>query len=78
MVVYVVVHGVLLVAATLGAVRMWRMHGHARDVMIVAALLVAGYTAFHAIVQPAVRYILPAVPLAALLAAASLRAESHA
>jgi len=78
MVVHGVVHGVLLVAATLGAVRMWRMHGHARDVMIVAALLVAGYTAFHAIVQPAVRYILPAVPLAALLAAASLRAESHA
>jgi 4-amino-4-deoxy-L-arabinose transferase-like glycosyltransferase len=78
MAVHAVLHGVLLVAATLGAIRMWRAHGHARDVMIAAALLIAGYTAFHAVVQPAVRYILPAVPLAALLAAASVRAESRA
>jgi 4-amino-4-deoxy-L-arabinose transferase-like glycosyltransferase len=69
MLVHLVVHGGLLIAAGFGAVRLWRRDPQARDMVIITLLLIVGYTAFHAAVQPAVRYILPAVPLAALLAA---------
>jgi 4-amino-4-deoxy-L-arabinose transferase-like glycosyltransferase len=70
MVGYVFLHGVLLAAAALGAVRLRAAPAvQTRDLATVAALLIVAYTVFYAATQPAVRYILPAVPLVALLAA---------
>jgi len=69
MLVHFILHSVLLIAAAVGAVRMWRMRPDARDLVTIAGLLIVAYTVVHAVIQPAVRYILPAVPLAALLAA---------
>jgi 4-amino-4-deoxy-L-arabinose transferase-like glycosyltransferase len=66
---YVVLHGALLCAAAFGARRLWNCTPPARLLVIIVVLLIAAYTMFHAAVQPAVRYILPAVPCAALLAA---------
>ncbi|MCK6556427.1 glycosyltransferase family 39 protein [Candidatus Binatia bacterium] len=69
MLVHGLLHGALLLAALVGAVRMWRRCPERRDLVAVAVLLIAAYTVFHAVVQPAVRYVLPVVPLVALLAA---------
>ena len=69
MLVHAILHGCLLAAAAVGAPRLWRWRPESRVMVSIAVLLIAAYTVFHAAVQPAVRYILPAVPLAALLAA---------
>jgi len=69
MAIYVILHGALLTAATFGSAALWKAGGAARQLAIVATVMVIVYTVFHAAVQPAVRYILPAVPCAALLAA---------
>jgi hypothetical protein len=77
MLVHFVLHATLLLAASLGAVRLWRRQPETRDLVAVALLLIVAYTALHAVVQPAVRYILPVVPVAALLAAgASTKRQS--
>jgi len=67
-----VLHAVLLLAAGVGAVRMWRQQRCTHDLVTIAVVLIGTYTALHAVVQPAVRYILPVVPVAALLAAGAL------
>ena len=67
--VYLVLHGALLFTMAVGAVRIWRECPQRRDFIMAMGLLVVGYTAFHAVIHPGVRYILPVVPLAALLAA---------
>lgn len=72
MLVHFVLHAALLLAACVGSLRLWRRQPAAHDLVIVAASLIGVYTAFHAVVQPAVRYILPVVPVAALLAAGAL------
>lgn len=69
MLVHFILHSVLLIAAAVGAVRIWLVRRDARALVTIAALLIVAYTVVHAVIQPAVRYILPAVPLAALLAA---------
>jgi len=69
MLVHFILHGCLLAAAAVGAPRLWRQRPQSRVIVSIAVLLIGAYTVFHAAVQPAVRYILPAVPLAALLAA---------
>jgi 4-amino-4-deoxy-L-arabinose transferase-like glycosyltransferase len=66
MLVHAILHGALLIAAGLGARRVW---ARAPDLVIIAGSLILAYTGFHAVVQPAVRYILPVVPIAAVLAA---------
>jgi 4-amino-4-deoxy-L-arabinose transferase-like glycosyltransferase len=75
MAVYAVLHGALLIAAAVGARRLWHGTSAARWFVAVNVLLIVAYTVFHAAVQPAVRYILPVVPCAALLAAAAFRLE---
>lgn len=67
--VYAILHGVLLMAAAVGARALWSGDPAARRVVIVTGMMIVAYTLFHAAVQPAVRYILPAVPCVALLAA---------
>ena len=69
MLVHAILHCCLLAAAAVGAPRLWRWRPESHAMVSIAVLLIAAYTVFHAAVQPAVRYILPAVPLAALLAA---------
>jgi len=69
MLIHALLHAALLAAAGVGSVRLWRAVPDARRLVSIAALLVIAYTAFHAAIQPAVRYILPVVPVAALLAA---------
>jgi transposase InsO family protein len=77
MLVHFVLHAVLLLAASVGTIRLWRRQPAARDLVVVAVSLIGVYTALHAVVQPAVRYILPVVPVAALLAAgASAKRQS--
>jgi hypothetical protein len=71
MALHAVVHGMLLLLATLGTVRLVRTPG-VRDLAAALALIVVAYTATHAIIKPGIRYILPAVPVAAILAAAAL------
>ncbi len=71
MAVHAAVHGVLLLLALVGTVRLLRVPG-ARDVAAALALLVLAYTATHAIIKPGIRYVLPAVPVAAMLAAAAV------
>ena len=71
MAVHAAVHGVLLLLALVGALRLLR--GPAtRDVAAALMVLVLAYTAAHAIIKPGIRYVLPAVPVAAMLAAAAL------
>jgi len=71
MALHAVVHGMLLLMATLGTMRLLRTPG-VRDLAAALALIVVAYTATHAIIKPGIRYILPAVPVAAILAAAAL------
>jgi hypothetical protein len=71
MAVHAVVHGVLLILALIGALRLLRTPG-VRDLAAALVLVVVAYTAAHAIIKPGVRYILPAVPVAAMLAAAAI------
>jgi len=71
MLIHFVLHAALLSAAAVGARRMWSRSSDARALALTALLLIGAYTAFHAVVQPAVRYILPVVPIAAVLAAAA-------
>lgn len=75
MLVHGVLHTLLLLAAAVGAVRLWRGPPAARQLVAVAGLLVVIYTAFHAVVHPAVRYVLPVVPVAAVLAAGGFRSR---
>lgn len=72
MALHAALHGVLLLLALVGAVRLMRAPG-ARDLAVALVLIVVAYTAAHAIIKPGIRYILPAVPVAAMLAAAALR-----
>jgi 4-amino-4-deoxy-L-arabinose transferase-like glycosyltransferase len=70
MLVYFVLHGVLLAAAVPGAVRMRAASDpRTRELASIAILLILAYTVFHAVAQPAVRYVLPVVPLVIALAA---------
>jgi len=79
MLVYAVVHGMLLAAAALGAVRMRASTDpQTRELALIALLLIISYTTFHAIVQPAVRYVLPVVPLVVVLAAGVAVSSSSA
>jgi 4-amino-4-deoxy-L-arabinose transferase-like glycosyltransferase len=71
MAVHAALHGVLLLLALVGTLRLLRVPG-ARDVAAALVLLVLGYTAVHAIIKPGIRYILPAVPVVAMLAAAAV------
>ena len=71
MALHAVVHGILLLLALIGAVRLLRTPG-VRDLAAALVLIVVAYTAAHAIIKPGIRYILPAVPVAAMLAAAAL------
>lgn len=71
MALYVFLHGALLGGAAVGVRRLWRQGLDARRLVLVCGGLILAYTAFHAAVQPAVRYILPVVPCAALLSAAA-------
>ena len=71
MALHAVVHGILLLLAAVGAVRLVRTPG-VRDLAMALVLIVVAYTAAHAIIKPGIRYILPAVPVAAMLAAAAL------
>ncbi len=79
MALYAVLHGALLVAAGLGLKRA----GGANESRLVAGacvLLITAYTAVHAAIHPGVRYILPILPLTAVLAAAAWRSlpkEEH-
>jgi hypothetical protein len=77
MLVYVILHGVLLAAASLGAVRMRaRSDPHTREFALIAVLLILSYTVFHAVTHPAVRYVLPVVPLVLALAAGISSSQS--
>jgi 4-amino-4-deoxy-L-arabinose transferase-like glycosyltransferase len=77
MLVYVILHGVLLAAASLGAVRMRaRSDPPTREFALIAVLLILSYTVFHAITHPAVRYVLPVVPLVLALAAGISSSQS--
>ncbi len=69
MLVHFALHAMLLITAAVGAARLWRARPQTRDLVMATVPLVLGYTVFHAVVQPAVRYILPVVPLVLLLAA---------
>ena len=69
MLIHALLHGPLLLAAAIGGRRIWREHREWRDLVLLCAGLIMAYTLVHAGVQPAVRYILPVVPVAALLAA---------
>ena len=71
MALHAVLHGVLLLLALVGTIRLLRVPG-ARDVAAALVLLVLAYTATHAIIKPGIRYVLPAVPVVAMLAAAAL------
>jgi hypothetical protein len=71
MALHAALHGVLLLLALVGTVRVLRVPG-ARDVAGSLVLFVLAYTAAHAIIKPGIRYVLPAVPVVALLAAAAL------
>jgi 4-amino-4-deoxy-L-arabinose transferase-like glycosyltransferase len=71
MAVHAALHGMLLLAAIAGTVRLLRVPG-VRDVAAALALLVLAYTVTHAIIKPGIRYVVPAVPVAAMLAAAAL------
>jgi len=75
MLVHLVAHAALLAAAALGAARLWRDGGAARELAVTLVLLIAAYTTVHAVIHPAVRYILPAIPLAAVLAARAFGAR---
>jgi hypothetical protein len=77
MALHAVVHGVLLLLALVGAIRLLRTPG-VRDLAASLVLIVATYTAAHAIIKPGIRYILPAVPIAAMLAAAALPGSRRA
>jgi hypothetical protein len=57
--------------ATLGTMRLPADARSSRS-RAALALIVVAYTATHAIIKPGIRYILPAVPVAAMLAAAAL------
>jgi hypothetical protein len=72
MAVYLVLHGAFLTGAVVGVRRLWRGNAEAHRLVLAATVLIVVYTAFHAAVQPAVRYILPVVPCAALLAAGAV------
>lgn len=71
MLVHLVAHAALLAAAAVGARRLWRAGDAGRETAATLLLLIAAYTAVHAVIHPAVRYVLPAVPLAAVLASAA-------
>jgi 4-amino-4-deoxy-L-arabinose transferase-like glycosyltransferase len=71
MALHAAMHGVLLLLALIGAVRLLRTPG-VRDLAAALVLVVVAYTAAHAVIKPGIRYILPAVPVAAMLAAAAL------
>ena len=70
MALHAVLHGALLLLALVGAVRLFRTPG-VRDLAAALVLIVGAYTAVHAVIKPGIRYILPAVPVAAMLAAAA-------
>ena len=76
MALHAVLHGILLLLALVGTVRLLRMPG-VRDLAAAMALIVLAYTVAHAVIKPGIRYILPAVPVAALLAAAALPGRRH-
>jgi 4-amino-4-deoxy-L-arabinose transferase-like glycosyltransferase len=78
MLIHALLHGPLLIAAAIGARRLWHGGSRLRNLAVVSVALIVAYTTFHAAVQPAVRYILPVVPLAALLAAAAGRIDERA
>jgi 4-amino-4-deoxy-L-arabinose transferase-like glycosyltransferase len=71
---YAMLHGSLWVLALIGSARLWRRRPAAQPLVAGILLLTGCYTGFHAALQPAVRYILPMVPLLAALAAAGLGA----
>lgn len=73
MAVHAALHGVLLVLAAAGAVRLLRDPAN-RPLAAGLVLVVVAYTVAHAAIKPGLRYVLPAVPIAAMLAAAALRA----
>jgi len=77
MALYAALHLPLLLLAGIGFARLRGARAEdPRLIAIALGTLVAAYTAFHAAVQPAVRYILPVVPLAAALAAGARRPPS--
>ncbi len=71
---YWLLHGPLLAAAAIGAVRLWRRRPEARELVLLCTTLIVAYTAAHAL-HPAVRYVLPVVPLTAVLAAGAAPRE---
>jgi hypothetical protein len=71
MALHAVVHGLLLLATLIGTVRLLRTPS-VRDLALALMLIVVAYTGAHAVIKPGIRYILPAVPVAAMLAAGAL------
>jgi hypothetical protein len=70
MALHFVLHSLLLTSAAIGARRLWSCgNSRTRDLVVVTALLAIAYSAFHAAIQPGIRYVLPVVPLLALVAA---------
>jgi hypothetical protein len=79
MALHFVLHAILLIAAAVGARRLWSSGDlRSRDLVGVTLLLGIAYSALHAAIQPGIRYILPIVPLAALLAAGGFRSSTVA
>ena len=77
MALHAVVHGLLLLVMLIGALRLLRTPG-VRDLAAALVLIVVAYTGAHAVIKPGIRYILPAVPVAAMLAAGALPAARRA
>jgi 4-amino-4-deoxy-L-arabinose transferase-like glycosyltransferase len=73
MAVHAVEHAVLLALAAVGAAALWRVPA-TRPFATALVLLVGAYTVAHAVIKPGVRYVLPAVPPAAILAGAGVAA----
>jgi hypothetical protein len=73
MALHAVLHAALLAFAAIGAVRLLRRRD-SRAFAAALVLLVGGYTVAHAVLKPGLRYVLPAVPVAAILMAAGVTA----
>jgi hypothetical protein len=69
MALHAVLHGALLLLALLGSARLLRTP--LRDLAAALVLIIGAYTGVHAVIKPGIRYVLPAVPVAAMLAAAA-------
>jgi 4-amino-4-deoxy-L-arabinose transferase-like glycosyltransferase len=69
MAVHAVLHAALLVGAFVGATRLVRRRPEERSLVVFAVVVLVAYTVVHAVIQPGVRYVLPAVPVMALLVA---------